>query len=139
MTEGDRPQTHAVLDVGVAVQVLDPGAAAADDHRGHVLRVLVGAAGVGVRTAGDEGVQPGLRRVRPVERRGARWSWTSFGLAVCIGVVTADLLDRSSLSATFAAKKPSAYRLRVSIAAQPHQPQEQLVVPPVAVQLATGS
>ena len=38
-------------------------------------------------------------------------------------------------ASTLAAKKPSAYRVRRLDTAQPHQTQEQLVVPPVPVQL----
>ena len=72
VAEGDRAQTHAVLDILVAVQILDPGAAPADDDRTHVLRILVRPAGVGVGTTGDDGVQPGLRGIRPRERSTAR-------------------------------------------------------------------
>ncbi len=66
--EGHGAQPGAVLDVLVAVDVPHVGAAAVRDHRGEVLRVLVVALGVGVRTAGHSGVQAGVERSRLRQR-----------------------------------------------------------------------
>ena len=131
--ERDRAQPHAVLDVLVAVQVLDPGALAADEDRRHALRVLVRPPGVGVRTAGHQLVQARLRRVRPGELGAAARGPAASGRVMRL----ADLPVRSrrTLVAKNALRVPAAGL----DAPQPHQPEEQLVVPPVPVGLAGES
>ena len=101
--ERHRPQAHAVLDVPVAVDVLHVRALTAGDHRRHALGVLVRAAGVGVRSAGHQLVQPllhrGRRREGPVTVPGGGSSRRP------------PSRSRTSLSDT----KPSAYRARLSM------------------------
>ena len=69
VSQGHRAHAHAVLDELVAVDVPDPRALPADQHRRHALGVLVGALGERVRPARDDVVQAGLQRVRVLEAR----------------------------------------------------------------------
>ena len=65
----DGPHAGAVLDEPVAVGVTHPRPAAVDDHRGHALGELVGAAREGVRPTGHQFVQALLQCRRTLERR----------------------------------------------------------------------
>ena len=66
--ERHRPQTHAVLDEPVAVEVLDPCTPAVDQDRGHRLRVLVRRPRVGVGAARNDLVQTALCNSRSIKQ-----------------------------------------------------------------------
>src|SRR5262245_2421611 len=57
MTERDRSQTHAVLDVAIAVEIPDMTAFAAHDEGRRLARELIVALGVSVGAARDQAVR----------------------------------------------------------------------------------